>query len=97
MLSDHRPYWWAEIDEFAGGGLLAHIRFARFTPRTYREFLKEWHTSIHALKAPLFAFNGENGGDTWVKFVTKLGFKPTGFFHQPSGEEFYVFIPSDFT
>lgn len=96
MMVDCRPFWWAEMDEhdLPSGAkfFLAHLRFARFTPRTYREFKKFWALFNANFKHPLFAYNGENGGDTWVNFVTKIGFKPTGTLHE-SGEELFVHLP----
>ena len=72
------PEYWFEIDEYQRGQdqmLLAHIRFAKFTPSIMKRVLRDWKIFREFVEAPLFAF-GETDDAKWERFVTILGFRP---------------------
>jgi hypothetical protein len=70
--------YWCEIEEHRRGEdqfLLCHIRFNKCTPSVMKQFLREWECFRRCVPAPLFA-TAEVEDEKWVRFVTRLGFKP---------------------
>ena len=73
-------YYTFVIEEFGtdeGPRLLAHLSFKQVTPSAYKRVLRDWSIFRKCCAAPLFAYAGTNDVETWVKFVSRLGFEPT--------------------
>lgn len=88
------PNYWFEIDEYKRGDdqfLLAHIRFAKFSPSIYREILRNWKIFRQCVTAPLFAVS-ELDDPKWEKFVTRLGFQPVNEVVCENGERRRLFL-----
>lgn len=71
-----RPEYLFEIDEYRRGAdqfLMAHLRFAKFSPSIFKRVLHEWKVFRSCTYAPIFAL-GEVDDDKWKNFVTHLGF-----------------------
>lgn len=72
------PEYWFELDEYRRGAdqfLLAHLRFAKFSPSIFKRVLAEWRTFRACTYAPIFAI-GEVDDAKWKRFITHLGFEP---------------------
>lgn len=72
-----RPEYWLEIDEYRRGDdqfLLAHFRFAKWSPSIFKRALAEWQLFRQHVKAPLFCI-GEKDDDTFLHFVTRVGYR----------------------
>lgn len=72
------PEYWFEVDEYRRGEevfLLAHLRFAKFTPAIFKRWLAEWQAFRACVTAPVFAI-GEVDDEKFERFVTRLGFEP---------------------
>jgi len=70
------PEYWFEVDEYRRGEevfLLAHLRFAKFTPALFKRWLAEWRAFRACVDAPIFAI-GEVDDKKFERFVTHLGF-----------------------
>lgn len=81
LASQHRALttedYWFDIDVFRRGQdtlLLAHLRFASFSPSIFRRVKHEWQAFRQCVAAPVFAL-GEVDDDKWARFVTHLGFR----------------------
>lgn len=77
---EHDEYWF-DIDEYRLDGkqfLLTHIAFEKFSPKIYKQVLHEWECFRKCVKAPLYAMCDDGDPDKWERFVSRLGFKPTG-------------------
>lgn len=77
---DH-PEYVCLIDEYRHGEtqfLLAHIGFSEFSPSVFKRLLREWATFRSVVTAPLYAACDDGDFQKWQRFVSHLGFKPTG-------------------
>lgn len=73
------PEYWFELDEYRRGDgsqfLLAHLRFAKFSPSIFKRVKAQWAEFRACTSAPIFAI-GEVDDAKWVRFVSHLGFEP---------------------
>jgi hypothetical protein len=64
-------------DEAGAQMLLAHLEVHRWSPSALRQIRRDWDVFRQAVRSPLFATPIE-GDDKWVRFVTLMGWRPTG-------------------
>lgn len=87
-----------DLDEYRDGNhqyLTAHIAFEKFSPSILRRVLREWKVFRHCVTAPLYAYRDGGDFDKWFRFVSLLGFRPTGLFITcNNGERRQLFIHS---
>jgi hypothetical protein len=58
--------------------LVAHITIHKFTPSIFKRIKREWVIFRQSVTAPLFAWHGPGPFDKWLRFISCLGFRPTG-------------------
>lgn len=77
---DCREYCF-ELEEFRKGSdtfLLAHIYFTYFTPSIFKRVLREWAVFRQTVPGPVYAVCNDGDPHKWERFVSRLGFRPTG-------------------
>lgn len=75
------PEYVCLIDEYRNEDqqfLLCHIGFSEFSLSIFKRLLREWAAFRSVVTAPLYAIRDDGDEDKWVRFVSHLGFSPTG-------------------
>jgi hypothetical protein len=88
------PEFWVELDEYRAGSdqlVIAHIRFAKFSPSILKRVDHVWRCLRASLPCPLYAY-GEEDNDKWERFVKRLGFQPLCEVHCLDGAARRLFI-----
>ncbi|MBW7970946.1 hypothetical protein [Bradyrhizobium sp. BR 10289] len=68
-----------EIDEYQDDTgqqrLIAHLRFMRWTPGVLKRVMRDWKLFRTVVTAPLYG-SPQIDDERWLKFVTRMGWKP---------------------
>lgn len=88
------PDYIFEIDEYQNGAerfYLTHIAFTNFSPSILKRILREWKLFRSIVDAPLFAVR-DIEDLKWLRFISRLGFKPHSEIDWLNGERRRLFI-----